>query len=179
MSPVVAGSAVALLDAAGFAAAIPDLARVLADAVASGASVGFLAPFTTDDAAAWWRQVASDVAAGRTLVLVSRDGGRIVGTAQLRLAPLPNALHRAEVAKVLVHRDARRRGHARALMTRIEAIAREHGRTLLVLDTITGSDAARLYEALGWARSGDIPRYAAMPDGHLEPTTVYYKELRP
>lgn len=177
MSSRAAASAVALLDAAAFAAAIPDLASVLADAVASGASVGFLAPFTTEDAGAWWRSLAPDVAAGRTLVLVSRVGGRVVGTAQLRLAPLPNARHRAEVAKVLVHRDARRRGHARALMARIETLARERGRTLLVLDTISGSDAARLYEVLGWTRSGDIPRYAAMPDGHLEPTTVYYKEL--
>lgn len=174
-----AAPAVALLDEAGFAAAIPDLARVLADAVTSGASVGFLAPLAVDEAAAWWRSVAPEVAARRTLVLVSREGGRIVGTAQLRLAPLPNARHRAEVAKVLVHRDARRRGHARALMSRIEALARERGRTLLVLDTISGSDAARLYEGLGWTRSGDIPRYAAMPDGHLEATTVYYKELRP
>lgn len=156
-----------------------DLAAILADAVASGASVGFVSPFGVRDAERWWRSLLPDVASGAVLVLALRDGGRIVGTAQLRLAPLPNARHRAEVAKVLVHRDARRRGHAAALMARVEELARERGRTLLVLDTITGTDAARLYERLGWTRAGEIPRYAATPDGSRAPTTVYFKELAP
>ncbi|HEU5288495.1 MAG TPA: GNAT family N-acetyltransferase [Candidatus Limnocylindria bacterium] len=173
------GGDITLLDADGLAAAVPELATILADAVASGASVGFVTPFTAEDAALWWRSLTSDVAAGRTLLLLLRERGRAVGTAQLRLAPLPNARHRAEVAKVLVLREARHRGHATALMRRIEDLARTHGRTLLVLDTITGSEAARLYDELGWTRSGDIPRYAAMPDGRLEPTTVFFKELAP
>lgn len=173
------GREIALLTAEGLAAAVPELAAILSDAVASGASVGFVTPFTVDEAARWWRSLAPDVAAGRTLVLLLRERGRAVGTAQLRLAPLPNARHRAEVAKVLVLREARRRGHATALMRGIEEVARRHGRTLLVLDTITGGEAARLYERLGWTRSGDIPRYAAMPDGGLESTTVFFKELTP
>lgn len=173
------GHEITLLTADGLAAAVPELSAILADAVASGASVGFVTPFTADDAARWWRSLAPDVTDGRTLVLLLRERGRAVGTAQLRLAPLPNARHRAEVAKVLVLRDARRRGHATALMRRIEDLARDHGRTLLVLDTITGSDAARLYEELGWTRCGDIPRYAAMPDGRLASTTVFFKELAP
>jgi GNAT superfamily N-acetyltransferase len=173
------GREITLLTADALATAVPELAAILVDAVASGASVGFVTPFTADDAARWWRSLAPDVAAGRTLVLLLRDRGRAVGTAQLRLAPLPNALHRAEVAKVLVRREARRRGHATALMRRIEDLARQHGRTLLVLDTITTSEAARLYQHLGWTRSGDIPRYAAMPDGRLESTTVFFKDLAP
>ncbi len=104
-----------MVSAEAFAAAIPELAAILADAVDSGASVGFVTPFSTEDAARWWHSLSPDVAAGHILVLVLRDGGRAVGTAQLRLAQLPNARHRAEVAKVLVHRDARRKGHARAL----------------------------------------------------------------
>ena len=111
------------------------------------------------------------------LVLLYRVEGRAVGTAQLRLAQLPNARHRAEVAKVLVHREARRRGYGRDLMRTIEAIARRWRRTLLVLDTIAGSDAERLYERLGWIKVGSIPRYAAFPDGTLAPTTIFYKEL--
>lgn len=160
-----------------FEAALPDLAELLWDAVASGASVGFVSPFTRADAEAWWASLAPDVRAERTIVLLYRVGGRAVGTAQLRLAPLPNARHRAEVAKVLVHSTARRRGYGRDLMRTIEVVARRYGRSLLVLDTIAGSDAERLYERLGWIRAASIPRYAAYPDGTLAPTTIFYKEL--
>jgi GNAT superfamily N-acetyltransferase len=160
-----------------FEAALPDLAELLYDAVDSGASVGFVKPFTRADAEAWWRTLGPDVHAERVLVLLCRVEGRAVGTAQLRLAQLPNARHRAEVAKVLVHRDARRRGYGRDLMKTIEAIARRRHRTLLVLDTIAGSDAERLYERLGWIKVASIPRYAAFPDGTLAPTTIFYKEL--
>jgi GNAT superfamily N-acetyltransferase len=135
-------------------------------------------PFTRDDAAAWWRSIAPDVERRVTLVLAASLEGRVVGTAQLRLAQLPNSGHRAEVAKVLVHRDARHQGIATELMNAIERAAREQGRTLLVLDTIAGSDAERLYGHLGWTRLGEIPRYAGMPDGSLAPTVVFYKELR-
>jgi GNAT superfamily N-acetyltransferase len=111
------------LDGPTFDAAIPDLAMILADAVAGGASVGFTLPFTPDDAATWWQGIERDVVHGTVLVVVARLERRVVGTAQLRLAPLPNARHRAEVAKVLVHRSARRRGIATALMREIERIA--------------------------------------------------------
>jgi GNAT superfamily N-acetyltransferase len=161
-----------------FVDAIPELAEMLVDAVASGASVGFVLPFTLEEAAAWWRGLTPEIAAGRIIVLLLRVDGRAVGTAQLRLASLPNARHRAEVAKVLVLRDARRRGIGRTLMATIEHSARRHGRDLLVLDTIAGSDAERLYLRLGWTRLGAIPNYAGMPDGSLAPTVVFYKELR-
>jgi GNAT superfamily N-acetyltransferase len=166
------------LDARTFADAIDDLATLLVDAVGSGASVGFVLPFTQNDAKAWWRSLSADVAAGRIVVVIARDAEGAIGTAQLRLDQMPNGLHRADVAKVLVHRSARRRGVARTLMARLEESARRRGRTLLVLDTITGSDAVKLYERLGWTRAGEIPRYAAMPDGTLAPTTYFFKELR-
>jgi len=166
------------LEAGAFDDLVADLAELLFDAVDSGASVGFVRPFTRDDAAAWWRSIVPDVTHGVTLVLAASVDGRVVGTAQLRLAQLPNSRHRAEVAKVLVHRDARRRGVGRALMSAVEDLARRHGRTLLFLDTITGTDAVRLYEGLGWTRAGEIPRYAGMPDGTLAPTTIFFKELR-
>jgi ribosomal protein S18 acetylase RimI-like enzyme len=165
------------LDARTFADAIDDLATLLVDAVESGASVGFVLPFTHDDARAWWRSLSADVAAGRIVVLIARVAEGAVGTAQLRLNLMPNGLHRTDVAKVLVRRSARRRGVARMLMACLEESARRRGRTLLVLDTITGSDAVKLYESLGWTRAGEIPRYAAMPDGTLAPTTYFFKEL--
>jgi len=167
------------LDGPTFDATIPDLARILADAVAGGASVGFTAPLTEEAAATWWRTLEPDVLAGRVVVVVARLDRHIVGTAQLRLAQLPNARHRAEVAKVLVHRTVRRRGIATALMREIEDVARRDGRTLLVLDTTTGSDAEHLYDTLGWIRLAEIPGYAALPSGELKPTTIYYRVLPP
>jgi len=165
------------LDGPAFDAAIPDLAMILADAVAGGASVGFLLPFSPDDAATWWQSLERDVARGAVVVIVARLGRRVVGTAQLRLAQLPNARHRAEVAKVLVHRSARRQGIATALMGEVERIALAEGRTLLVLDTIAESEAEPLYTKLGWSRAAEIPRYAGMPDGELRPTVIFYRDL--
>lgn len=165
------------LDGPAFDGAIPDLAMILADAVAGGASVGFLLPFSPDDAATWWRSLERDVVRGNVVVIVARLDGRVVGTAQLRLAQLPNARHRAEVAKVLVHRSARRQGIASALMREIERIALAEGRTLLVLDTIADSEAEPLYMKLGWTRAAEIPRYAGMPDGELRPTVIFYRDL--
>jgi GNAT superfamily N-acetyltransferase len=165
------------LDGPAFDAAIPDLAVILADAVAGGASVGFLAPFTPSDAAVWWRSLEGDVERGSVIVVAAHLERRVVGTAQLRLAQLPNARHRAEVAKVLVHRSARRQGIASALMREIERIAVAEGRTLLVLDTIAESEAEPLYLGLGWTRAGEIPGYAGMPDGELRPTVYFYRDL--
>jgi GNAT superfamily N-acetyltransferase len=165
------------LDGPAFDSAIPDLAVILADAVAGGASVGFLLPFSPLDAATWWRSIERDVARRDVVVIAARLERRVVGTAQLRLAQWPNGRHRAEVAKVLVHRSARRHGVATALMREIERIALVEGRTLLVLDTIAGSDAERLYSKLGWTRAAEIPQYAGMPDGELRPTVIFYRRL--
>jgi GNAT superfamily N-acetyltransferase len=166
------------LDGPTFDAAIPDLALILMDVVAGGASVGFLEPFTPDDAATWWQSIERDVVAGRIIVIAARLDRRIVGTAQLRLAQYPNGRHRAEVAKVLVHRSARRQGVASALMAEIERVALAEGRWLLVLDTTTGSDAEGLYTKLGWTRAAEIPDYAGLPNGELRPTTIFYRILR-
>ncbi|HEV8536142.1 MAG TPA: GNAT family N-acetyltransferase [Candidatus Limnocylindria bacterium] len=168
---------IARLDAKTFAKAIGELADLLADAVGSGASVGFVLPFDASEAAAWWRGQAADVTARRLVVLAASIDGRLVGTVQLRLAQLPNARHRAEVAKLLVHRSVRRRGVGRALMTAIENEAREASRTLLVLDTETGSEAERLYLSLGWTFVAAIPRWGENPSGGLRPTSIYYKEV--
>ena len=174
----VADPAIEVLAAERFRAAIPELAELLVDAVETGASVGFLPPFNAGDAEGWWRTLTDDVSTGRVLVLLLRVDGRTLGTAQLRLAQLPNARHRAEVAKVLVHTSARRRGYGRMLMAAIEAAARNAGRHLLVLDTLSGSDAEGLYARLGWTRVAEIPQYAEVPHGRFAATTVYYKDLK-
>jgi GNAT superfamily N-acetyltransferase len=158
-------------------ARIEALADVLIDCVEGGASVSFMHPLTRDRARAFWRRVAEGVAAGERALLVAEDAWGLCGTVQLVLGLPENQPHRAEVAKMLVHRRARRRGLGAALMRAAEATARECGRTLLVLDAVTGGDAARLYERLGWVRVGDIPRYALMPGGEPCSTTVYYRDL--
>ncbi|UQS23523.1 GNAT family N-acetyltransferase [Amycolatopsis thermalba] len=165
------------LSAAEFADAVPALAEVLADCTNGGASVGFLAPLEASAAEAWWKELAGEVAEGRVLVWAAWDGSRLVGTVQVRPARLPNAPHRAELAKLLVHRDARGRGLGRALLTEAERGARGAGITLLVLDTETGSPASRLYESAGWTEAGTVPDYAADPAGTLKPTTFYFRRL--
>ena len=174
----VADPAIEVLAAERFRAAIPELAELLVDAVETGASVGFLPPLTAADAERWWGTLTDDVSAGRVLVLLLRVDGRALGTAQLRLAQLPNARHRAEVAKVLVHSSARHHGYGRMLMDAIEAAARNAGRHLLVLDTLSGTDAERLYARLGWTRVAEIPQYAEVPNGRFAATTIYYKDLK-
>jgi GNAT superfamily N-acetyltransferase len=126
---------------------------------------------------AFWRRVGQGVAAGGRALLVAEDGDGICGTVQLVLDLPENQPHRADLAKMLVHRRARRRALGAALMRAAEATARECGRTLLVLDAVTGGDAARLYERLGWVRVGDIPGYALMPEVGPCSTTVYYRDL--
>jgi GNAT superfamily N-acetyltransferase len=121
--------------------------------------------------------VADEVAAGDRALLVAEDADGLCGTVQLLLALPENQPHRADLAKMLVHRRARRQGLGAALMRAAEATARECGRNLLVLDAVTGGDASRLYERLGWTRVGDIPRYALMPRGTFCSTTVYYRNL--
>lgn len=177
MRAAAAAPTIEVLAAERFHAAIPALAVLLVDAVNGGASVGFLPPLSVVEAEGWWRTLTDDVSAGRLLVLLLRADGRSVGTAQLRLAQLPNARHRAEVAKVLVHTTARRHGYGRMLMEAIETAARNAGRHLLVLDTLSGTDAERLYVRLGWTRVAEIPDYAAIPDGRFAATTIFYKDL--
>ena len=158
---------------------IEALATILLDCVDGGASVSFMHPLTHEAAVAFWRQVARNVAAGERALLVAEDAQGLCGTVQLLLTQPPNQPHRADIAKMLVHRRARRHGLGTALMQAAEATAREYGKTLLVLDTVTGSEAARLYERLGWKRVGDIPNYALWPRGGFCSTTIYYRELAP
>jgi GNAT superfamily N-acetyltransferase len=154
------------------------LASVLLDCVEGGASVSYMLPLDRELAHSFWSSVARAVASGDRALLIAEDGLGICGTAQLILSQPPNQPHRADVSKVLVHRRARRQGLGAALMRAVEATARECGKDLLVLDTVTGSDAQRMYERLGWVKVGDIPRYALLPTGEPCSTTYYYRDLR-
>jgi len=155
-----------------------ELADVLIDCVEGGASVSFMWPLSLEKACGFWRRVADGVAAHERALLVAEDGeGRIVGTVQLLLALPENQPHRADIAKLLVHRRGRRRGVAQRLMEAVDRTARGEGRTVLVLDTVTGGDAERLYACVGWQRVGEVPHYALMPDGRPCGTTFFYKSL--
>jgi acetyltransferase len=151
-------------------------ADVLVDCVAGGASVGFLDPLDPAEARAWWRRTLADPQA-MTWVGRDEETGRIIGTVRLILAGLPNAPHRAEVSKLLVHRSRRGRGEGSALMSTVEEAARRLGRTTLILDTQTGSLAEGLYERRGWERVGVVEEHALTPDGKLAPTTIFTKRL--
>lgn len=161
-------------------AALPALVDLLQACVAGGASIGW--PSVPDHAtsATFWRGCAAALAAGeRDIWLALDDAGSVVGSTQLGLAGMPNGRHRAEVMKVMVHPRARRRGLAEALLQRAESQASARGRWLLVLDTLQGSDAERLYGRLGWQLCGRIPDYAELGDGSTAATTVMYKRLTP
>jgi ribosomal protein S18 acetylase RimI-like enzyme len=158
-------------------ASILDLSDILVECVHAGASVGFLSPVSRETADAFWLSIAHAVEQGRRVVFVARqDDSRIDGTVQLVLAGAENQPHRADIAKLLVHTRARRQGMADQLMQAAEAHARSIGRDLLVLDTAT-DEAARLYERLGWTRSGIVPDYALNPDGSRTATMFYWKGL--
>ncbi|QHE93540.1 GNAT family N-acetyltransferase [Pandoraea fibrosis] len=185
-----ASSSIALqrLDGTQALAAVEALTDVLIDCVEGGASVSFMLPLTRERAAAFWRKVADSVARGERALLVARrrasgvsdeeaNDGDIVGTVQLVLDLPENQPHRADVAKMLVQRSARRQGVAQRLMAAIDDVARDEGRHVLVLDTVTGGDAERLYQRSGWQRAGDVPKFALMPDGAFCATTFYYKHL--
>jgi GNAT superfamily N-acetyltransferase len=153
------------------------LVEVLIDCVEGGASVSFMLPLSRDKAGAYWQGVAQSAARGERVVLVAVDGlGNILGSVQLILDLPENQPHRGDLAKMLVHRRARRQGVGAALLAAAEACAREQGRTLLVLDTAS-AEAARLYERQGWERVGGIPGYALLPDGRPCATTFYFKAL--
>jgi len=159
-------------------AQLEQLVDVLLDCVEGGASVSFMLPLSRDHARRFWQRVADDAARGGRILLVAEDAQGICGTVQLILDLPDNQPHRADLAKMLVHRRARRQGLGAKLMAAAEASAREARRTLLVLDAVTGGDGARLYERLGWTRVGDIPNYALYPQGGYCSTTYYYRELK-
>lgn len=154
------------------------LSDILADCVNGGASVSFMLPFSRQTARAFWLRIAESVAAGERLVVVAEQAGQIVGTVQLVIDQAENQPHRADVAKLLVHQNARRQGLAKALMNHLEQLAREQGKSVLVLDTATGSGAERFYVQCGWEKAGEIPRYALMPDGTMTATSLFYKILQ-
>jgi GNAT superfamily N-acetyltransferase len=157
---------------------IRGLGDVLIDCVEGGASVSFMLPMTRAKADTFWRNAAASVARGERVVLAAEDAdGTIVGTAQVILAQPENQPHRGDVAKMLVHRRARRRGIGAMLLAAAERSAQEAGKTLLVLDTAS-DDAERLYERGGWQRVGVIPDYALWPAGGFCATTYYFKPLR-
>jgi GNAT superfamily N-acetyltransferase len=154
------------------------LADLLLDCVEGGASVSFMWPLPRERALAFWAGVAEGVRGGERVLLIAEDAaGRIIGTVQLIVAQPDNQPHRADVAKMLVHRSARRRGLAQRLLVAVEQSAREAGKTVLVLDTVTGGDAERLYARGGWQPVGTIPNYALMPDGSPCATTYFHKQL--
>jgi GNAT superfamily N-acetyltransferase len=167
------------IDPASFEAAIPGLGALLEDAVDGGASVNFVSGVTPEQTEGWWTARAARVADGTITVFVARDdGGRIVGSTLIERSVNPNSPHRAEIGKVIVHRSMRRQRIATALMQAAEDQARAEGRWMLILDTVSGSAAAALYESLGWVTVGTIPAYALNVAGEPEPATYYYKDLR-
>lgn len=158
-------------------ARIDALVDILCDVVDGGGSVNFLAPMDRDLARSFWRGVVPAVASGDRVLFVAEDASGPVGTVQLEIIRKPNQPHRCEVAKLLVHRRARRQGIARKLMQALETEARRQGRTLLTMDTVHGSPAETLYRGLGFQAAGVIPRYALGTTGKLEDTLVMFKEL--
>jgi len=158
-------------------AALPALAGILQGCVQAGASVGFVLPFTVEDALGFWQGLLPAFRSGERRLLVARRDGRIAGTVQLVLAGMPNGGHRAEIAKLLVDPAQRRHGVARALMLAAEGTARRCGRSLLVLDTVTGGIAESLYRDLGFVSVGRVPNYALSTMGVLETTHILYKLL--
>lgn len=156
---------------------IEALSAVLIDCVEGGAGVSFMLPLSAEKARAYWLRMAASVGRGERIILAAEDDSGIVGAVQLVLDMPENQPHRAEVAKMLVHRRARRRGIGAALLKAVEDKALESGRTLLVLDTVTASDGYRLYSRQGWQRCGEIPGYALAPGGGLCPTTIFFKQL--
>jgi acetyltransferase len=160
------------------AARLDGLIELLRDSVGSDASVGFLATLTPDENRAYWLDTIGEVERGERLLLaVDAADGSVAGSVQLSLTLKANGRHRAFVEKLMVHRRARGHGLSRRLMSAVEADAAENGVTLLVLDTEAGSLADGIYPKLGYIRIGEIPDYAASPDGGLHATAFYYKLL--
>ncbi len=155
---------------------IAELARLLIDCVEGGASVSFMDPLSIEKASAFWHRVAGATARGERALLVAEDSASIIGTVQLILDLPENQPHRADVSKMLVHRRARRRGVGAAMLRAAEMLARELGKSVLVLDTAS-AEAERLYARLGWIRVGVVPDYALLPGGGFCATTFFYRRL--
>ncbi|WP_438302818.1 GNAT family N-acetyltransferase [Streptomyces sp. HUAS TT11] len=170
-------TAIAALSGTEVLARAEGLAELLTDSVHGGASIGFLAPLERSEAVAWWRARAAAVEAGGLAVWVAHEGDRVLGTVGLAFPDKANSRHRAELVKLMVHREARGRGLGRRLLAAAEQGAAAAGITLLHLDTETGSTAEALYGSAGWTRLGAIPDYAATPAGLPHPTTVFYKRV--
>jgi GNAT superfamily N-acetyltransferase len=155
------------------------LTDVLIDCVEGGASVSFMLPLSRAKAQAYWHSTGASVARGERVLLAAEDpAGAIVGSVQVGLDQPENQPHRGDVAKMLVHRRARRQGVGAALLAAAECTALGAGKTLLVLDTVSGSDGERLYARQGWQRCGQIPNYALWPDGRPCATTIFFKFLQ-
>lgn len=167
------------LTESSFPDALNDLSEILHACVHTGASIGFVLPFSHDDARRYWKdRVEPDLRTGALDVFVIHESQSILGTVQLIPASMPNQPHRADVAKLLVHPDARRRGLGRALMGALTDRASDLGRTTLVLDTRSTDPSRILYQSLGFQIAGEIPNYCRNPfEPKLEPTTFMYKEL--
>ena len=165
------------VDAARAGQLLDELLVLLRDAVESGASIGFLPPLSEEAARIYWGEVIQSMRGNALILLVARQQGRVAGAVQLALAAKPNATHRAEVQKLMVLRVARKQGIGRALMRAVEYVAKELGRTTLVLDTRQGDPSEHLYESMGYVRSGAIPSYARSADGSLHTTVLFYKLL--
>ena len=156
---------------------IGQLVDLLIDAVDSGASIGFMPPITFDQALDYWREVMVFMRTGRRLLLVAMDENLAQGAVQIDLEPRANGNHRAEAIKLFVHRRARRRGIARALMLEVESTARRLGRTLLLMDTRKGGEAEKMCQSLGYIRYGEVPAYARSGNGRLDTTSFFYHQL--
>ena len=156
---------------------IGPLSDLLIDAVDSGASIGFMPPITEEQALSYWREVIAAMRAGRRLLLVAMEGDLAQGSVQIDLEPRANGNHRAEVIKLFVHRRARRRGLAKALMLEVQSTARRSGRTLLLMDTRQGGEAERMCQSLGYIRYGEVPAYARSGNGRLDTTSFFYCQL--
>ena len=156
---------------------LDELSEVLHDCVHGGASVSFMLPFPLEEARDFWRDVAESVGRGETLLAAALHEGRVVGTVLVGLRQTPNQPHRGDLKKLLVHREARGFGLSRLLMEAAEQKAVEAGKTLLVLDTATGSPAEDIYPRFGWQRVGVVPDYALYPDGSYCGTTFFYKRI--
>jgi GNAT superfamily N-acetyltransferase len=157
---------------------INELADILLDCVAGGASVSFMANMTRGEALSFWEKIACGVSDGSRILLVAEENGRFIGTVQVVASGIPNQPHRSDLSKMLVHRQGRSKGIGAALLIAAENHSRDAGWWLMVLDTVTDSDGERLYRRGGWTPVGAIPNYALWPDGSLCPTTYFYKDLR-
>lgn len=160
-------------------AAIFELANLTQHVVHGGASIGFMENCQKDDMVVFWTAVSDKVAQKKTLLLIARalETNQIIGTVQLQIDLPKNQPHRADLAKMHVHALHRRKGIAKDLLLRAEEIALQHGRYILVLDTVTDSDAQNLYLKCGWVEVGHIPEYALLPNGELCGTTYMYRKL--